>query len=49
MAKNLATVTATTQAKIHSDLLRLLLSLAQPSTADKYKTQNNPILNAQPQ
>ena len=51
MAKNLATVTATatTKAKIQYDLLRLPLCLAQPSTANKYKTQNNPILNAQPQ
>lgn len=53
MAKNLATATATatatTKAKIQYDLLRLPLSLDQPSTANKYKTQNTPILNAQPQ
>ena len=49
MAKNLATVTATatTKAKIHSDLLRLPLSLDLPSTADKSKNQASPILSAQ--
>ena len=51
MAKNLATVTATakTKAKIQSDLLRLPLSLAQPSTADKSKNQASPILSDLPQ